>query len=77
MKNIDELETVLSKTKFNSDCIILTEVFQIDDVHCHKLDDYNAIYNYGDINKNDGALELVYLMKLISAAPSIYNKYVY
>lgn len=55
-KNMNELLIMLDKLQYNFDCIILTETWQIPDIHFFKIQGFNIIYNEGDINQNDGVV---------------------
>lgn len=56
-QNFDEFILHLKLFEDPVDCIVLTETYNIEDTF--QLENYNVIYNQGNINKNDGVI--VYL----------------
>ena len=63
-KNFDEFRVVLSEVEDKFDIIVLSETWQIPDLSLYKLDNYNVLYNSGDINQNDGVV--VYIKKQLN-----------
>lgn len=55
-KNMNEMSILLDKFRYNFDCIILTETFQINDPSFYHIEGFEIIYNAGNINKNDGVV---------------------
>lgn len=58
-KNFDEFNLFLNLFDFRYDIIVLTETYVIGDLDIVQLKGYNAIYNNGNINKNDGVIVFI------------------
>ncbi|KAK9883829.1 hypothetical protein WA026_002026 [Henosepilachna vigintioctopunctata] len=50
----DELKVFLAVFDFCSDCIVLSDIFQLSDPPRFNLDGYDMLYNEGNYNRNDG-----------------------
>ncbi|KAJ8962757.1 hypothetical protein NQ318_001155 [Aromia moschata] len=55
-KNLDEFKIFIHDISRNIDCIILTETWKLDDPSLYNIDGYNMIYNFGELNQNDGVV---------------------
>lgn len=55
-KNFNELNIVLSQFRFEVDCLVLSETFNINDTSLYNIEGYNLGYNEGIINQNDGVV---------------------
>ncbi|KAJ8961392.1 hypothetical protein NQ318_014637 [Aromia moschata] len=55
-KNLDEFKIFIHDISPNIDCIILTETWKLDDPSLYNIDGYNMIYNFGELNQNDGVV---------------------
>lgn len=55
-ENLNELLVFLKQFANDFDVLVLTETFKICDVSLYSLPGYSAIYNEGNINKNDGVV---------------------
>lgn len=58
-KNFDESLLLLDQLKIDFDIIIFGETWRISDINFFNIDDYQVIYNEGDINQNDGVVVYV------------------
>lgn len=58
-KNFDELSIVLESLKTKFEIIILSETWQIKDIHLFHLDGYEIEYSAGTFNQNDGVVMFI------------------
>lgn len=58
-KHFEEFELFLSGFIEGPDVIVLTETFQIDNIHLYDICGYDVLYNCGSINRNDGVVAYV------------------
>lgn len=70
-KNYDELKVYLEQFETKFQCIILSETYKVTDLSFFKMQDYDIIYNNGNINKNDGII--LYLNKTLNYSVQIVN----
>lgn len=63
LKNFDEFLVFISAIKRSFDIIVLSETWKVQQVDLFEIEGYKMIYNYGDLNQNDGII--VYLKKNI------------
>lgn len=55
-KNLDELNVFLHQFERKFDIIVLTETFKLPDITLFALPGYSMLYNWGEINRNDGVI---------------------
>ena len=58
-KNLDEFKILLKNLEINFDCLILTETWKLDDPNLFGINGYDMIYNFGDLNQNDGTVAYI------------------
>lgn len=58
-RNFDELKIVLEQINISFDCIVLTETWNVTDCSLFSLENYELIYNEGNVNQNDGVIVYV------------------
>lgn len=55
-KNIDEFKILIENMKVDIDCLVLTETWKLQDPDLFQIFDYDMLYNFGDLNQNDGVM---------------------